>query len=66
MALVQRADTDGAAAGFVIGAARVRPHDADASGELSVRDRLAALGAAVDLCEPFERIRAAIDEAQRH
>jgi hypothetical protein len=66
VALVQRADADGAAGGFVIGAARVRAHDADASGEAAVRDRLVALGAAVDLCEPFERIRAAIDEAQRH
>jgi hypothetical protein len=66
VALVQRAEAEGAAAGFVIGAARVLPHDADASGAAAVRDRLAALGAAVDLCEPFERIRAAIDEAQRH
>jgi hypothetical protein len=32
----------------------------------SVAWRLEALAAAVDLCEPFERIRAAIDEAQRH
>ena len=31
-----------------------------------LRERLIALAAAVDLREPFERIRAAIDEAQRH
>jgi hypothetical protein len=30
-----------------------------------VRDRLAELAAAVDLGEPFERIRLAIEEAQR-
>ena len=29
-------------------------------------DRLGALAAGVELCEPFERIRAAIDEAQKH
>ena len=29
-------------------------------------DGLGALAGAVDLCEPFERIRAAIDEAQKH
>lgn len=32
----------------------------------SVASRLEVLAAAVDLCEPFERIRAAIEEAQRH
>jgi len=32
----------------------------------AVIDGLTALAGAVDLCEPFERIRAAIDEAQRH
>ena len=66
VAFVQRVAADEAEAGFVIGAARVWPHDGDAPGDAVVRDRLAALGAAVDLCEPFERIRAAIDEAQRH
>jgi hypothetical protein len=29
-------------------------------------ERLGTLAGAVDLCEPFERIRAAIDEAQKH
>ncbi len=32
----------------------------------AVIEGLTALAGAVDLCEPFERIRAAIDEAQRH
>jgi hypothetical protein len=32
----------------------------------AVLDSLTALAGAVDLNEPFERIRAAIDEAQRH
>ena len=32
----------------------------------SVIEGLTALAGAVDLSEPFERIRAAIDEAQRH
>jgi hypothetical protein len=66
VALVQRAEAGDPGAGFVVGAARVRPHENDAAREAAVRDRLAELGAAVDLCEPFERIRAAIDEAQRH
>jgi hypothetical protein len=30
------------------------------------REALESLAAAVDLREPFERIRAAIEEAQRH
>lgn len=66
VALVRRADAADGGAGFTIGAARVRPHETDARREDAVRERLAELGATVDLCEPFERIRAAIDEAQRH
>jgi len=54
------------AAGFTVGAAHVSPHPSDAADEATIRDRLAALAAAVDLREPFERIRAAIEEAQRH
>ncbi|MFN9368754.1 MAG: hypothetical protein ACK6CT_08290 [Planctomycetia bacterium] len=54
------------AEGFTVGAARVRPHGGDAGRADVIRAQLAALGAAVDLREPFERIRAAIDEAQRH
>jgi len=53
-------------AGFTIGAARVSPHPGDQGDEAFLRERLAEFGATVDLREPFERIRAAIDEAQRH
>lgn len=35
-------------------------------GDGGVAAPLELLAAAVELCEPFERIRAAIDEAQRH
>jgi len=54
------------AGGFEMGGARVSPHAADADRERAVREALEQLAAAVDLREPFERIRAAIDEAQRH
>ena len=50
---------------FTIGNASVSPHATDLSREGDLRERLEELAAAVDLCEPFERIRAAIDEAQR-
>jgi hypothetical protein len=50
---------------FTIGNASVSPHATDASREADLRERLEELAAAVELCEPFERIRAAIDEAQR-
>jgi hypothetical protein len=40
--------------------------EAGPQSEAAIREQLAALAAAVDLREPFERIRAAIDEAQRH
>jgi hypothetical protein len=50
---------------FTIGNATVSPHATDASREADLRVRLEELAAAVDLREPFERIRAAIDEAQR-
>ena len=66
VAFVRRSEAAAGAAGFPIGSAWVRTHDADAARESAVRERLAALGGTVDLCEPFERIRAAIDEAQRH
>jgi len=66
--LVQRegeskAETDAAA--FVMGGATVRPHacDANLTGDLAAR--LSALATSVDLCEPFERVRAALDEAAR-
>lgn len=62
VALVKRGEPrDGAA-----GALHVQPHASDAAREIAIRERLSALGAAVDVCEPFERIRAAIEEAQRH
>ncbi len=65
LALVRPAAADDAA-GFTLGTAHVTPHAADAAVEATIRDRLAVLAAAVDLREPFERIRAAIEEAQRH
>jgi hypothetical protein len=51
---------------FTVGNASVSPHTSDTAREAELRERLEELAAAVDLCEPFERIRAAIDEAQRH
>lgn len=54
------------AGGFEMGGARVSTHAADADRADEVREALEQLVAAVDLHEPFERIRAAIDEAQRH
>lgn len=59
---------DGAAPGrgdgrAVFGAAAVLLPDAAPADLL---DRLEALAAGVELSEPFERIRAAIDEAQKH
>jgi hypothetical protein len=64
VALVRRADSEPGPAGLTLGELEVRP----AAGPLddAVRERLTALAVAVDLREPFERIRAAIDEAQRH
>jgi hypothetical protein len=66
LALVRRAEPGLSPAGFTMGAAVVSPHadDLAQAGELEVR--LATLAAAVDLCEPFERIRSALDEAARH
>jgi hypothetical protein len=51
---------------FRLGASAVNPHAADAADAAAIRARLEELVAAVDLAEPFARIRAAIDEAQRH
>ena len=62
VALVKRLDSQDGAAGTV----HVQPHASDAAREDAIRERLATLRSAVDLCEPFERIRAAIEEAQRH
>ena len=66
LALVRRGAADQSAAGFVIGEAAVIPHADDGSRAGELEARLTALAAAVDLCEPFERIRAALDEAARH
>ncbi|MFM8735239.1 MAG: hypothetical protein ACKOC8_08610 [Pirellulales bacterium] len=66
VALVRPLDGQPAAPGFTVGAAHVSPHPTDAAAEAAIRERLVALAAAVDLREPFERIRAAIEEAQRH
>lgn len=66
VALVRTLDGETIAAGFMVGAAHVSPHPNDLADEPAIRERLAELAAAVDLREPFDRIRAAIDEAQRH
>lgn len=66
VAIVRPVDAEPVAAGFTVGAAHVSPHPTDAAHGESLRERLAELAAAVDLREPFERIRAAIEEAQRH
>lgn len=64
--LVRRADTSDGGQGFVVGPARVIPHPSDAPRMDVIRERLEQLASAVELVEPFDRIRAAIDEAQRH
>ncbi|NBW97601.1 MAG: hypothetical protein EBR28_12965 [Planctomycetia bacterium] len=63
VALVSPAD---APTGFEIGSARVRAPDDAGAVETTLREALSPLASAVDLREPFERIRAAIEEAQRH
>jgi len=65
VALVGRSDAL-AASGFTLGDSAVRPHADDTARTTELEARLAPLAAAVDLCEPFERIRAALDEAARH
>lgn len=66
VALVRRGVVEQVAAGFLVGEAVVSPHADDAARADELEARLATLAAAVDLCEPFERIRAALDEAARH
>jgi hypothetical protein len=69
MALVRRHDatTDQSPSGaFAIGDVCVSPHASDAAEADALRERLSDLVTTVDLTEPFERIRAAIEEAQRH
>jgi hypothetical protein len=53
-------------AGFSLGSLTVVPHATDRADETVLREHLEGLIQAVDLNEPFERIRAAIEEAQRH
>jgi hypothetical protein len=68
VALVWRGgDTSDAALsqGLSFNGAVVRPHAHDADQSVDLAARLATLAAAVDLCEPFERIRAALEEAAR-
>ena len=55
-----------ASAGTAVGQASVQPHAADAPRQDELMARIRELAAAIDIREPFERIRAAIDEAQRH
>lgn len=71
VALVMRSAAAGMAGealpvGFALGNVSVSPHASDAGLETLLREKLAALVSAVDLSEPFERIRSAIEEAQRH
>jgi hypothetical protein len=66
VALVRAAESDSGTTGFTVGSARVSPHPVDAAEEPTLRERLTELAAAVDLREPFDRIRAALEEAQRH
>ena len=66
VALVRRGAAERTGIGFTVGEASVSPHADDAARADELEDRLATLAAAVDLCEPFERIRAALDEAARH
>jgi hypothetical protein len=66
VALVHRGAVEQAGAGFLVGEAVVSPHADDAARADELEARLMTLAAAVDLCEPFERIRAALDEAARH
>ncbi|MFM9024814.1 MAG: hypothetical protein ACKON7_05685 [Planctomycetaceae bacterium] len=66
VALVKKGDAAVDPAGFAVGPVHVSPPGGDPERQATIRGRLEELGAAVDLCEPFERIRAAIDEAQRH
>ncbi len=68
VALVRREDRPLDASvcdGLSFNGAVVWPHADDADRSADIAARLASFAAAVDLCEPFERIRAALDEAAR-
>ena len=68
VALVQRLSGEEGSGGFVIGGVTVTPTvtPGEKGDSQSLRRLLEILAGAVDLCEPFERIRSAIEEAQRH
>jgi len=70
VAMVRRHDGSAAgeapAADFAVGATLVSPHADDLPQAAAIQASLTMLAAAVDLCEPFERVRAALDEAARH
>lgn len=68
VALVRRRDeaAEPPPGAFAMGEVCVSPPASDAADADALRQRLEHLGAAVDLTEPFDRIRAAIEEAQRH
>lgn len=66
VALVRRGEPGSMPGWFPIGDTIVSPHADDVVRVGELEARLATLAAAVDLCEPFERIRAALDEAARH
>jgi len=53
-------------AATAVGDASVQPHTVDAPRQEELLARIRELAIAIDIREPFERIRAAIDEAQRH
>ena len=57
---------DEASGAFALGGVRVQPHDVDRSQAEQLQTHLAELAQSIELVEPFARIRAAIDEAQRH
>jgi hypothetical protein len=68
VALVQRGgapDAESDSTAFAMGGATIRPHASDASLTDTLAARLSTLATSVDLCEPFERVRAALDEAAR-
>ena len=73
VALVKRPEATACSGDFSVGNSRVSPPPGNLESAASMeeqeellRGKLAQLVASVDLNEPFERIRAAIDEAQRH
>lgn len=70
VALVEKVEPPGATdagGGLLIGGTRVTVTAGSAVEEATaaLREQLELLAGAVDLCEPFERIRLALDEAQR-